>query len=482
MIGYNEGKLPPHSIEVENNIIYICLYDPKGINYCDSLEAEHFYSEKNKEIFKSIKSCHHKNKTVDIIMVTEELKTRGMLELVGGAVALVQLSNKAVYAPLDHVLRWVQYLKQYYVLREIIRSSYDMQSMAYSNEHSGSELLEKQSAELVKIQSSLHGDIKETKLETLIQRTIKDIESTKEGLRGISTGSEKVDKIIGGWSKGELIILAARPGQGKTARMLDFVINAAYQEKKIMIFSLEMVAESLVKRLISRESNVSNSLIGRNTLTTDEWGRINQASSDLNDLPIFIDDTSAVTLSYITSSARIHKIRFGLDMICIDYLQLIRSSNKSANRDVQIGEISNGLKSLSKELGVPIIALSQLSREAEKRSDKKPMLSDLRESGNIEQDADIVLGLHRPCTYYDYDNHPDVKDGKVRWTSDEYPLISQIIPLKFREGAINVTITEYFQASTYRYTSGDYMSDQYISKIGENNIGGDNKFDNYEPF
>lgn len=482
MIGITEGKLPPQSIEVENNIIYICLYDPKGINYCDSLEPEHFYSEKNKEIFKSIKSCHHKHKTVDMIMVTEELRSRSMLDFIGGTIALVQLSQKAVYAPLDHVLKWVQYVKQYYVLREIIRSSHEIASMAYSNEHSGSELLEKQSSELVKIQSSLHGDIKETKIETLIQRTIKDIEQTKQGLRGISTGSEKVDKIIGGWCKGELIILAARPGQGKTARMLDFVINAAYQKKKIMIFSLEMVAESLVKRLISRESEVSNSLIGRNNLNTEQWGRINQASSDLNDLDIFIDDTSAVTLSYITSSARIHKIRFGLDMICIDYLQLIRSTNNKANRDVQIGEISNGLKSLSKELGVPVIALSQLSREAEKRSDKKPMLSDLRESGNIEQDADIVLGLHRPCTYYDYDNHPDVKDGKVRWTSDEYPLISQIIPLKFREGAINVTITEYFHAENYKYSSGDYMADQYSTKIGENARSQENNIDNDIPF
>lgn len=475
---YIEGKMPPHSRDLEDNLIGLCLIDPKAIEYCGTLEPVHFYNQVNEKIFSSIKSCHNKYKTVDLLLVTEELKSKGELDQIGGAYYLTKLTSTVYLShtpTLDNLLKWCSIIKQYYVLREIIRSSFEIQKLAFSDEYSGDELLEKQASSIIDIRLSSSGEIKAKKLDGLIVSTIKEIEQTTQGLRGISTGSEKIDKVIGGWAKGELIILAARPGQGKTARVLDFVYNAAIQGKSCLIFSLEMKSESLVKRMISRESGINNILISRNTLRSDEWGKINNAANSLGELNVFIDDSAGVSLEYISASAKIHKIRHGLDIICIDYLQLIRSTNSKANRDVQIGEITRGLKVLSKELDIPIIVLCQLSRETEKRSDKRPILSDLRESGNIEQDADIVLGLYRPSMYYEYSQNPDVSNGRVDWTIDQYDNIAQIIPLKFREGAINYIITEYFMPSTYRYNSGDYSQENYVTKISKNEESNDNK-------
>lgn len=478
-----EGFVPPHNIEIEKIILFISLYDKVGYTLCSTLKPEHFYGQPHNDIWEAINTCQKKHNVVDLMLVADILKTKpdGQFLI---TYATTQLPTSQGHSP-ERIINWVKVIKEYYVLRQIIDNSHEVAKIAYSAEKSGSELLELQSNKLLNIQAALNGDNKSDKITDLISETIKEIEETKEGLRGFSSGSQKIDEVFGGWAKGELIILAARPGQGKTARMLDFVYNAVLQKKKVKIFSLEMKATSLMKRMASRISGVENYLIGRNKLESHHWARLNDAFGQISDFDISIDDNSAATLGYISGMAKVTKLMSGLDMICIDYLQLIRSENNKANRDIQIGEITRGLKSLSKELDVPIIALCQLSREVEKRADKKPMLSDLRESGNIEQDADIVMGLYRPCEYYDYDNNPDVKAGYSNFDPGSYPNVSQVIPMKFREGAKNFVITEYFFPETYRYSSGDYAQENYVTSIkpiGENHVSRLSKPDEDMPF
>ena len=399
------GNMPPQATEIEESVLGALILDQDALsNSIDIIRPEYFYSEENATIFRVISHLFAEGKPVDILTVSESLKKNGSLEAVGGNYKLVSLTSRITSAA--HIEYHVRLLSEKYIQRELIRVSTETLRDAYDETSDVLDLLDKTETKFLEINdSNFNSDI--LGMDTLVRNTIMDIEKNQtlaEDASGLLTGFRTLDNKIGGFQKGTLVILAARPAMGKTALAINIARNMAVDfHKPVAIFSLEMTASELTSRLISAETSIEGRKFKANgKLSEAEKEYIREKTNSLVKAPIYIDDNPGLTIFELRAKCRRLKQKYDIQMVFIDYLQLMQGGDavKGGNREQEISYISRQLKALSKELSIPILALSQLSRAVETRGgSKKPVLSDLRESGAIEQDADIVMFIYRPADY-----------------------------------------------------------------------------------
>jgi replicative DNA helicase len=396
------GKVPPQAKELEIAVLGGIIIERGAFDIVvEIIKPECFYLEIHQKIFTSMQSLHNRNCAIDLLTVVEELRYREELDLVGGAYYISTLTNKMVSSANIEVYARIIYQK--YIQREVIRISGDAISTAYSDSCDAFDLIDQTEKEISSINNiSSKSYIKISDAVLPVIKNIEALRHTKEELTGVDSGFIVINQITCGWQSPDFIVLAARPSVGKTALALKFAMNGAKSGKGVGFFSLEMNKRQLIQRIISAETGIRLENILRGRLSEDEMQMIYKTSCDFESYNFMIDDKAAPTIYEIRNKARkMHKD--GARLIIIDYLQLMSGiqNGRSDNREQEISKISRDIKALAKELDIPIIALSQLSRDVEKRSGTKmPQLSDLRESGAIEQDADIVMFIYRP-EYYD---------------------------------------------------------------------------------
>lgn len=403
------GKMPPQSIEAEEAVLGALLVNPNSITrIVETLRPQHFYKPAHREIFEAILELFNKNEPVDIVTVSEHLRDKDKLDKVGGrsyindlALAVVTTANIEYYAKI---------IADKSLLRELINAGSEIASLAYEEDGTTENTLDKAEKIIFDIaQQKPSSDL--VPIKDLVLTSYEQIEyryNNKNEILGVPTGFYDLDNMTSGFQKSDLIILAARPSMGKTAFCLNIAQNTAVKHKNpVAIFSLEMSKEQLAQRMLCSQAELDSNRLRTGHMQSEDWGKLTSAMGELSEAPIFIDDTPAVNVLDIRAKCRRLCMEHGhLGLVIIDYLQLMEGIGKSRgslDRVQEISGISRGLKSLARELKVPIIALSQLSRAVESRQIKKPMLSDLRESGSIEQDADIVMFIYRD-EYYNPEN------------------------------------------------------------------------------
>lgn len=402
------GKIPPQARELEETVLGALMLEKNSITVvAEILKPDSFYDSRHQEIYAAILNLFSKAEPIDILTVTAELRKMGKLELVGGPYYITSLTNRvASAANLEFHARIVA---QKFLQRELIRISGEIQTEAFEETVDAFELLDSAERKLFEVSQ---GNIKKDYrgINTVVKEAIREIEDLKNkegGLTGIPSGFTRLDRVTSGFQKSDLVIIAARPGMGKTALVLSIARNASLanseKPRAIAIFSLEMSSKQLITRMISSEAEIEGEKLKKGNLADHEWQQLNTKIAKLNDAPIFIDDTPALSIFELRAKCRRLKQQNNVDMIIIDYLQLMRgddANNKNGNREQEVSYISRSLKALAKELDVPVIALAQLSRQSERRGNTaRPVLSDLRESGSIEQDADMVMFIYRPEYY-----------------------------------------------------------------------------------
>lgn len=396
------GKLPPQALDLEESIIgAIMLEKPAmGLAIATSLKAEHFYDERFKEIYQACLDLFAESKGIDMRTVVTQLRIKGKIELIGGAYAIAEITAKvSSSANIEQYIRTVQ---EMYMKRELITICSSVMYEAYEDTTDALELLEKAASLIFDADVGRASQRKILDMVTLLTQSIQNLQTktNSNGLTGIPSGFTLLDRITNGWQNSDLILIAARPGAGKSAMMLSLARYASHT-LPVAIFSLEMAAVQLAERLISSDNSIENDKIRSGLLTEVEWQRIASDPNKLAAAKLYIDDTPSISVSELRSKCMRLKQEKGLSMVIIDYLQLMRG-DQGGNREQEIASISRALKNLAKELNIPVIALSQLSRAVEARADKRPMLSDLRESGSLEQDPDMVIFLYRPEYYKIY--------------------------------------------------------------------------------
>lgn len=399
------GPIPPHSLEAEQSVLGSMIIDKVAINTAvEIIRPGDFYKEANGEIYDAIINLFNKSEPVDLITLSEELKRRGTLESIGGFSYLANLSGGvATSANTEYYCKIVE---EKSILRKLISSSNEIIGHAYEDAEDVSVIIEKAEKNIFDITQGAHkqgfAPINEVLLDSFAK--IEEMAANKGGLTGLTTGFIDLDNKLSGLQKSDLFLLAARPSMGKTALGINMVTNAALEAgAKAAIFSLEMSKEQLVQRMISSTAHVDLQKIISGDLSEDEWLQIINSMGPLSQAQVYIDDTAGISLMEMKAKCRRLKVEKGLDLILIDYLQLMQMEGKQESRQQEISAISRGLKALAKEMDCPVVALSQLSRAPELRADHRPILSDLRESGAIEQDADVVMFLYRD-DYYDEDS------------------------------------------------------------------------------
>ncbi|KKY01701.1 MULTISPECIES: replicative DNA helicase [Paraclostridium] len=415
------GRIPPHSVESEQSILGSILLDKEAIiTVTETIKPEDFYKEAHKIIYECMMKLNNKNEPIDLITLTEELKKQGHLEDVGGISYITSLST--IVPTTSNVKYYADIVKEKSVLRKLIRVSNDILNLGYDSSIKVEDILEKAEKQIFDISQEKSSEDFQA-INSVLMDTYDMIEklyTNKEDITGITTGFDDLNKKTNGLQRTDLILVAARPAMGKTAFSLNLVQNAALKgDASVAVFSLEMSKEQLVQRMLSAQSHVELKKIKTGNLDENDWPRIIDAMSVLSNANIYIDDTPGIKIGELRSKCRKLKIEKGLDLILIDYLQLMEGDGGNESRQQEISKISRSLKIIAKELNCPVVALSQLSRAPEQRSDHRPMLADLRESGAIEQDADIVMFLYRD-EYY----HPD----------SERKNIGEIIIAKNRHG------------------------------------------------
>jgi len=395
-------RTPPQNIEAEQAVLGAIFLEPQSLTVASEiLIPEDFYRTSHQKIFEVMLSLNDEGKAIDIITVTEALTASKQLENVGGVSYLLELAQSTPTAA--NIEYYAKIVEEKSLLRRLIRTATTIAQDGFTREDEVEDLLtdaEKQILEVAnKKKSGSFHNIKDVLVRAYDH--IESLHSKKGEITGIPTGFVELDKMTAGFQKNDLIIVAARPSVGKTAFALNIAQNVATKtDENVAIFSLEMGAEQLVMRMLSAEGNIEAQSLRTGALTDNDWKKLTMAMGSLSNAGIFIDDTPGIRISELRAKCRRLKQEHGLGMIIIDYLQLILGSGRSAeNRQQEVSEISRSLKALARELQVPVIALSQLSRGVEQRQDKRPMMSDIRESGSIEQDADIVAFLYRDDYY-----------------------------------------------------------------------------------
>jgi len=411
VIALEKGKIQPQAIDLEEAVLGAMIINKKGVDeVIDILSAETFYKEAHQYIFEAIEQLFKDGQPIDIPSVSQRLKKNGKLDLAGGDFYIIQLTQKI--ASSAHIEHHARIVLQKFIQRSLIRISSEIIEECFDDSTEVFDLLDRTEAKLYEV---TQGNIKKSSetAQSLVIQAKKRIEEifNKEGLSGVATGFKDLDELTSGWQPSDLIIIAARPGMGKTAFVLSMARNISIDyQMPVAIFSLEMSSVQLILRLISSETELTSEKLRTGRLEEYEWKQLHTKVKDLEKAPLFIDDTPALSIFDLRAKARRLVSQHKIKLIVVDYLQLMTAGTNSkgnGNREQEISTISRNLKSLAKELNIPIIALSQLSRAVETRTgSKRPLLSDLRESGAIEQDADIVSFIYRP-EYYKIDNWDD---------------------------------------------------------------------------
>lgn len=402
MSEYIFGKVQPQALELEEAVLGAIMLDRDALpGVIDILHPESFYSDKNKIVFRAMLTLFGRGDAIDILTVTEQIRKDGKMDDIGGSFYLVEMTNRvASAANLEYHARIVA---ERAMLRAIIQQSTNAIREAYDPGADAFDLLHRYQQDLFSL-SNLSGRMADGvgRIGIDVLKRAEAAMQIPDGITGVPCGLAAIDKTTGGWQRSDLIVIAARPGMGKTAFVICNALHAAKQGYPVAIFSLEMGKEQLVQRIISIMTGISGNRIKRGQITEDEVRQIGKAVNDLADIPLYIDDTPGLNVFELRAKARRLKMQHGIQMVIIDYLQLMSGErDRNTNREQEVSAISRGCKHLAKELDVPVIALSQLSRAVETRGGaKRPQLSDLRESGAIEQDADLVSFLYRP-EYYD---------------------------------------------------------------------------------
>lgn len=396
-------RVPPHNQEAEQSVIGAIFLEPQAlITASEILIPDDFYRSAHQKIFQTMLRLSDQGKAIDVITVTEELSSHNELEDVGGISYITEIANAVPTAA--NIGHYAQIVSEKAVLRRLIRVATKIVEDGYTREDEVDALLSEAEGRVMEVASRKNaGDFKHVK-DVLVETyaNVEHLQNRKGDITGIPTGFRDLDRLTAGFQRGDLIIVAARPSVGKTAFALNVAQAVGTQtEENVAIFSLEMGAEQLVMRMLCAEGNIDAQVLRTGALNSEDWRKLTMATGTLSRAGIYIDDSAGVRVSEIRAKCRRLKQEHGLGMILIDYLQLIQGSGIAGqNRQQEVSEISRSLKALARELEVPVIALSQLSRGVEQRQDKRPMMSDLRESGSIEQDADIVAFLYRE-DYYD---------------------------------------------------------------------------------
>ena len=464
VVNINDGKLPPQAINLEEAVIGAMLIDEKGVDeVIEILIPEVFYKKSHQLIFESIERLFKNSEPIDLLTVSADLKKSKTLKNVGGEFYLIELSQKvSSSAHIEHHARIIQ---QKFIQRKLIQISNEVIQRAYDESTDVLDLLDQAESKLYDITQD-HLKKSSVSAADLVREAKNKIDeiSKQEGLSGVSSGFEKLDSITSGWQPSDLIIIASRPGMGKTALSLSMARNMAIAHKiPVAFFSLEMSAIQLITRLISAETGLKSDLLRTGKLAPHEWQQLNNQITDLESAPLFIDDTPSLTIFELRAKARRLVSSNDIKVIFIDYLQLMNlgNSTKTGNREQEISIISRNLKALAKELSIPVIALSQLSRAVELRSSsKRPILSDLRESGAIEQDADIVSFIYRP-EYYAIENWDDEMQTPTQGQGE-------LIISKHRNGALgNVRLKFIAELGKFEDIDGYDSPFQFQSKLNK---------------
>ena len=400
------GKVPPHDLEAEQAIIGSMLTDRDAvISAIEILKEEDFYREDNKAIYTAILNLYNRAEPIDIITVKSELESMRKFEQVGGLEYLAELPEKVPTTA--NAMKYIKIVEEKSTLRRLIKTANEIIELGYSPTEDVEDIMEGAEKKIFNIMQEKnqkgYAPIKDVLVESFTK--LEELYNRKQHITGVPSGFTELDYRTAGFHGSELILIAARPAMGKTAFALNIATNAAVKANvPVAVFSLEMSKEQLVNRILCSESMVDSNKVRTGKLEEDDWTKLAGAIGPLSEAEIFIDDTPGIIITEIRAKCRKLKLEKNIGMVVIDYLQLIQGSNKrGGSREQEISEISRSLKILAKELDVPVIALSQLSRAAEQRPDHRPMLSDLRESGAIEQDADIVMFLYRD-DYYNQDS------------------------------------------------------------------------------
>ncbi len=404
-------KTVPNNVEAEEAVLGAFLIDPEAIyKVLSFLKADDFYLQKHRWIYESVIRVHERREPVDFITLTTELEQQGHLEAVGGGAYISQLIS-AVPSAIS-VESYGRLVEQTSVRRRLLEAAGDIARFAYDEKLPVDQVVDHSEKALFGVsQKRSTRDLQP--IQEIVPRYYDYIENLYEHrgeLMGVPSGFRDLDRVLGGFQRSDLLILAARPGVGKTSLMLTFALQAAEKRKVVALFSLEMSAEQLVQRLVSQVSGIDAQRLRLGQLKDEEWPAFAEAIGHLSELPIYIDDTPSITVLQLRTKCRRLASERGLDMIFLDYLQLMDSDTRSDNRVQEVSYISRSMKGLAREIDVPLMTASQLSRAVEQRQDKHPVLSDLRESGSLEQDADIVMFIYRDELYNENTESPNIAD------------------------------------------------------------------------
>jgi len=421
------GKVPPHDIEAEQAVIGSMLTDKEAVMIgIEKLKPESFYRDDNKAIFEAMVNLYSRSEPIDIVTVKDELESMNMFEKVGGLEYLAMLPDKVPTTA--NVEKYINIVDEKSVLRNLIKIANDIIDLGYDPTEDVEDVMNKAEKKIFDIAQSKdqkgYAPIKDILIDSFTK--LEELYNQKKHITGIPSGFSKLDSRTAGFHGSELILLAARPAMGKSAFALNIAANAAVKANvPVVIFNLEMSKDQLVNRILCSEAMVDSNKVRTGNLEEEDWNKLASIVGPLSNSNIYIDDTPGISVMEIRTKCRKLKMEKDIGLVIIDYLQLVKGSNNNRNgsREQEIAEISRSLKILAKELNVPVIALSQLSRAVEQRPDHRPMLSDLRESGSIEQDADIVMFLYRD----DFYNKESEKKG-----------IAELIIAKHRAGPIGV--------------------------------------------
>lgn len=428
-------KVPPQSLEAEQSVLGALMLDPEvGSSVFEVLQPEDFYRDNHRLIFVAIRDLFERGDPIDLVSVAESLRQSGRLEQVGGIATISQMARSVPSAV--NVDYYARVVAEKSLLRQLIRTAGKIAEKGYEPGEEATSLLEEAEKMLMDLS---HRQIKDgfESIRNILLNTFEKIEAlyaNKGSLTGVPTFFAELDRMTSGWQPSDLIIIAARPSMGKTAFVLNMAQNAAVRAKvPVAVFSLEMSKEQLVQRMLCSEAMVDQQRVRTGDLLDTDWPKLTRAVGPLSEASIFIDDTVAISLAELRSKARRLKLEHGLGLIVIDYLQLMSLGRRSESRQQEVAQISRGLKGIARELSVPVIALSQLNRGVEQRQDKRPIMSDLLESGAIEADADVISFIYRD----EYYNPESDKKG-----------IAEIIIAKHRNGPVGAVELGYLKEFT----------------------------------
>lgn len=445
-----DGRIPPQDVEAEKSLLGAILISETVLpEVLTILRPQDFYDTNHQTIFEAMSNLYDQHKPVDLLTLTAELKSVKKLKEIGGAPYLSELTN---YVPTaSHAKAYADIIEKASVRRKLIAAGNTISGKAYEDDASVVDLIGNAEKELFSVSNKIvKSDY--TPMEELLADAfdrIEELRKNKGALRGLKTGFRDLDNKTAGLQKGDLVIIGARPAMGKTTFAQNLAYNVASINKKgVLFFSMEMAANEIIDRMISDVSGVDNWKMRTGNLSDEEFSRVGDALGEMDEIPIYIDDTSSMTIMELRNKARRAKHDHDIGVVIVDYLQLIQGSERYAgNRVQEVTEISRGLKILARELEIPVIALAQLSRGVTGRDDPRPVLSDLRESGSIEQDADLVMFLHRP-DYYKQNNDDFIPTN-----------ITELIVAKHRHGAVG-KIELYFHPELLRFMSLDKTHDE----------------------